>query len=86
LSTSLEQAVNNLYQACWYYQTCSKVVPTSPIQSWYKLYKNIVQGRRSGSKRGGGYNLAPAEGWWPSREVESLKCHFLHFRRRFTEF
>jgi hypothetical protein len=30
---------NNLQQPCWYYQTCSKVVPTSPIQSWYN---NIV--------------------------------------------
>jgi hypothetical protein len=36
LLTSLEEAVNNLQQACWYYQTCKfKVVPTSPIQSWY---------------------------------------------------
>jgi hypothetical protein len=27
LSTSLEQAVNNLLQPCWYYQPCCKVVP-----------------------------------------------------------
>jgi hypothetical protein len=38
LSTSLEQAVNNLWQPCWYYQ-CYEVVPTSRIQSWYN---NIV--------------------------------------------
>jgi hypothetical protein len=33
---SMEQAVNNLQQACWYYQTCCKVVPASPIQSLLK--------------------------------------------------
>jgi hypothetical protein len=27
--------LTRLLQACWYYQTCCKVVPTSPIQSWY---------------------------------------------------
>jgi hypothetical protein len=32
--TSLEQAVNNLEQAWWHYQTCSEVVLTSLIQSW----------------------------------------------------
>jgi hypothetical protein len=36
-SSSLQ--VNSLQQACWYYQTCCKVVPTSSIQSWYN---NIV--------------------------------------------
>ena len=35
LSTSLEQAVNNLWQPCWYCQTCYKVVPTRLLQSWY---------------------------------------------------
>jgi hypothetical protein len=39
LSSSMSQVVNNLQQPCWYHQTCCKVVPTSPIQSWYN---NIV--------------------------------------------
>jgi hypothetical protein len=39
--TSLEQVVNNLEQAWWYYQTCSKVVLTSLIQSWYN--KNVTR-------------------------------------------
>jgi hypothetical protein len=34
LVPSLEQAVNNLEQAWWHYQTCYKVVLTSLIQSW----------------------------------------------------
>jgi hypothetical protein len=34
LAPSCPQVWNNLSTACWYYQTCSKVVPTSPIQSW----------------------------------------------------
>jgi hypothetical protein len=38
--TSLEQAVNNLKQAWWHYQTCYKVVLTSLIQSWYN--KNVT--------------------------------------------
>jgi hypothetical protein len=38
---SLEQAVNNLYQAWWNYQTCYKVVLTSLIQSWYN--KNVTR-------------------------------------------
>ena len=33
--TSLEQAVDNLSQAWWHYQTCSNVVLTSLIRSWY---------------------------------------------------
>jgi hypothetical protein len=33
--TSLEQAVNNLWQDWWHYQTCYKLVLTSLIQSWY---------------------------------------------------
>ena len=45
---------NNLYQACWYYQICCKVVPTSPKEScpkllvpsckqvWNKLFKQLV--------------------------------------------
>jgi hypothetical protein len=56
----------------------------------------IVQGCRNGSKSGGGgAHLAPTEGGWcswgsggrppgKSLKLESLKCHFLHFRRRFT--
>jgi hypothetical protein len=38
--TSLKQAVNNLQQAWWHYQTCYKVVLTSLIQSWYN--KNVT--------------------------------------------
>jgi hypothetical protein len=36
---SMERLVNSCKQPCTYYQSCCKVVPTSPIQSWYK---NIV--------------------------------------------
>jgi hypothetical protein len=48
--TSLEQAVNNLYQAWWHYQTidstiydqtCHKVVLTSLVHSWYN--KNVTR-------------------------------------------
>jgi hypothetical protein len=39
--TSLEQAVNNLKQAWWHYQTCYKVVLTSLIRSWYN--KNVTR-------------------------------------------
>jgi hypothetical protein len=39
--TSLEQAINNLQQAWWHYQTCSKVVVTSLIQSLYN--KNVTR-------------------------------------------
>jgi hypothetical protein len=39
--TSLEQAVNNLWQPWRHYQTCSKVVLTSLIQSWYN--KNVTR-------------------------------------------
>jgi hypothetical protein len=35
ISTTLLQAVNNLEQAWWHYQTCYKLVLTSLIQSWY---------------------------------------------------
>jgi hypothetical protein len=47
--TSLEQAVNNLKQAwwqSWHYQTCSKVVLTSLIQSWYN--KNVTRLMKQG--------------------------------------
>jgi hypothetical protein len=39
--TSLEQAVDNFWQAWWHYQTCYKVVLTSLIQSWYN--KNVTR-------------------------------------------
>jgi hypothetical protein len=35
LVPSCQQVWNKLLQPCWYYQICCKVVPTSPIQSWY---------------------------------------------------
>jgi hypothetical protein len=41
VATSLEQAVNNLQQAWWNYQTCHKVALTSLIQSWYN--KNVTR-------------------------------------------
>ena len=41
VETSLEQAVNNLQQAWWNYQTCYKIVVTRLIQSWNN---NIVTG------------------------------------------
>jgi hypothetical protein len=37
ISTRLFQAVNNLWQAWWHYQTCYKVVLTRLIQSWYNI-------------------------------------------------
>jgi hypothetical protein len=40
-SQLLEQAVNNLQQAWWHYQTWHKVVLTSLIQSWYN--KNVTR-------------------------------------------
>jgi hypothetical protein len=39
-SCCLEQAVDNLSQTWWHYQTCCKVVLTSLIQSWYS--KNVT--------------------------------------------
>ena len=42
LSTSLEQAVNNLKQPCSYCQNCYKVVPTRLLQSWYNNIATIL--------------------------------------------
>jgi hypothetical protein len=42
LGTSLEQAVNNLTQTWWHYQTCHKVVLTSLIQSWQQGCNNTA--------------------------------------------
>jgi hypothetical protein len=41
VGTSLGPAINNLQQAWWHYQTCSKVVLTNLIQSWYN--KNVTR-------------------------------------------